>query len=158
MSEENNFHAACQTAQEMTQNMEAISLEYIRAGGSPLVQQLAGVGHMLIGVSIKHNLSQSDYGGFKGVVTSMIDFLERLEKYSSVAVTAKQRLLSRLTDVDRRVSASTQEIATETGPQLVWSPSSENLLSDGHDGDVFSTFLFNSFTWPFDLPANETDA
>ncbi|KAF3808435.1 hypothetical protein GCG54_00006293 [Colletotrichum gloeosporioides] len=158
VSDEDNLHAACKTAQEMMQNMEAIPLEYIRAGGSPLVQQLAGVGHMLIGVSGKHNLSRSDYGNLKGVITYMVDFLGHLENYGNVAVTAKQRLLSRLTDVDRRVSASTQEITTETGPQLVCSPSSENLFNDGQDGDVFSTTLFISFTWPFDLPGNERDA
>lgn len=155
VSEENNLHAACKTAQEMMQNMEAIPLEYIRAGGSPLVQQLAGVGHMLIGVSIKHNLSQSDYDSFKGVLTSMIDFLERLEKYSNVAVAAKQRLISRLTDVDRRASASSQEITSETGPQLAWPPFSETMLNEGQDGDIFSTALLNSFTWPYDTPGHE---
>ncbi|KAK2732307.1 hypothetical protein CKAH01_02253 [Colletotrichum kahawae] len=155
ISEGDDLHAACQTAQEMMQNMEAMPLEYIRAGGSPIVQQLAGVGHMLISVTVKHNLSQSDHDDFKGVFTSMVDFLGRLENYSNVAVTAKQRLMSRLTDVDRRVSASTQEITTDTRPQLAWSPFSDNMSNNGQDGDVFSTTLLNSFTWPYDLPANE---
>ncbi|KAF6802346.1 C6 transcription factor [Colletotrichum sojae] len=47
-----DLDSACRTARDMMESMESIPLEYIRAVGSPLIQQLAGVGHMLVSVAV----------------------------------------------------------------------------------------------------------
>ncbi|KAI9155568.1 L-amino acid amidase [Paramyrothecium foliicola] len=54
-----DFQSAGQTAAEMMTTVSAIPIEYIRAIGSPLLQQVAGVGHMLARVASTQELSQS---------------------------------------------------------------------------------------------------
>ncbi|KAG9959409.1 hypothetical protein KCU61_g7450, partial [Aureobasidium melanogenum] len=48
-----DFSMACRTAEDMMATISSIPLEYVRAIGSPLLQQLAGVGHMLATLASK---------------------------------------------------------------------------------------------------------
>ncbi|KAF6830000.1 hypothetical protein CPLU01_07615 [Colletotrichum plurivorum] len=145
-----DLDSACRTARDMMESMESIPLEYIRAVGSPLIQQLAGVGHMLVSVAVRHKPPGPDYGAFREVLLSVIRFLERLEQHSNAAANARQRLASRLADLDARISPSTPEIEFDAESQLNWSLYLENIVNNSnHDGDVFSTNLLDSFTWPY---------
>ncbi|KAF9877398.1 hypothetical protein CkaCkLH20_05098 [Colletotrichum karsti] len=153
VSSDDSLHSAFQTARNMMDNMVTIPIEYVRAVGSPLVQQLAGVGHMLVSVAVKHRLSELEYETFREVLVSMIRFLGNLESFNNAAVAAKQRLTSRLADLDEHVSQSTEEMSLETVShmQLGWSPYLDTILNESNreGADIFSTNLLDSFTWPY---------
>jgi hypothetical protein len=153
ISGENSLQTACQTANDMMANMRTIPLEYLRAIGSPLIQQLAGVGHILMGVASKQRLSAAEYSPLRDVLTSIITFLARLKEYNNTAATAENRLAAQLADLDVHISTSPPDVAfsgrtsSEDGPLFSWSPYLDQIFSDPNSNrDVFSANL-HTFTW-----------
>lgn len=157
ISGENSLRSACETAEDMIANLNAIPLEYVRAIGSPLVQQLAGVGHILVGVATKHRLSPIDHDLIQSVLTSFIGFLEQLKDYNKTASIAKRRLADQLADLNQAVllnEASNAIVGDETsiGGIEVFSWSSFLAQAFPHSsggGDIFSANLQGTFTWPY---------
>lgn len=135
ISDDASLASVFQTARYMMEKMNEIPREYIRAVGSPLLQQLAGVGHMLVGVARKHHdLSQEDYIELRAVLVSMIDFLAQFNKhYTKTATSAQQRLSDQVADLDSRLSDIMLDKAVQNG---------NFVLDHGNDGDVsWSTML-----------------
>ncbi|KAI1370673.1 hypothetical protein F4677DRAFT_457709 [Hypoxylon crocopeplum] len=157
LSGDSSLHSACKTADDMISNLNSIPLEYVRAIGSPLVQQLAGVGHILIGVATRHRLSLIDYDLVKSVLTSIIEFLARLKDYNKIALTAKERLANQLADLNRAmtlngVSHGTVGDNPRTGDVEVfsWSPFLDKIFPDpSNSSDIFSANLQAAFAWPY---------
>jgi hypothetical protein len=89
----------------MMANMNSIPHEYIRATGSPLLQQLAGVGHMLISTAKKEEIIGLHYTDFKDAVTLIVDFLTRSEEFSKFAANAKTRLFTELHDFNEHIQS-----------------------------------------------------
>ncbi|CAG9946871.1 unnamed protein product [Clonostachys rosea f. rosea IK726] len=155
ISGESNFHSACQTAHDMVASVSTIPIEYIRAIGSPLLQQLAGVGHMLAGVASKHQFSHADREQFRLVLTSMIQFLSQLKAHNSTAATEELRLTAHLSEADRNWSlanAGTQVLDDgATYDNLAWPDHLQNLVEEMSDDRLFfSMHLERSLAWPFE--------
>lgn len=158
ISGENSLHSACGTANDMISNLNAIPLEYVRAIGSPLIQQLAGVGHILVGVATRHRLSLDDYGLIKSVLTSIIEFLARLKGYNKTASVAEGRLSNQLADLNQAMvlngapdEITGGEAASGDAEIFSWSPFLDKIFPDanGNNSDIFSTNLQAAFTWPY---------
>lgn len=155
ISGDSDFHSACQTAQDMITSMDTIPIEYIRAVGSPLLQQLAGVGHMLAGLASKQQLSKEEQEQFQHVLASVIRFLSQLAQHSSTAATEKRRLASRLAEVSQRSRTTTPEMGTIESDILFWQAGLDGPFADlSDDRSFFSTHLAKSLTWPYD-PKND---
>ncbi|KAI1763839.1 hypothetical protein GGR53DRAFT_345569 [Hypoxylon sp. FL1150] len=163
MSGQNSLHSACETADDMISSLNAIPLEYVRAIGSTLVQQLAGVGHILVGVATRHRLSLDDYNLIKPVLTSVIEFLARLKGYSKTASVAEGRLADQLADLNQTIvlNGASEEItggeATSGDTEIFsWSPFLDQIFPDanGNSSDIFSANLQADFTWPY--PTDDT--
>ncbi|KAM0238276.1 hypothetical protein ACHAP5_008740 [Fusarium lateritium] len=97
-----DIQVACQAVQEMMQNMNSIPHEYIRATGSPLLQQLAGVGHMLLSTAKKSLSISLHYSTFRDTMGLIMVFLARFGELNSLAMKAKERLLAEVEDFERR--------------------------------------------------------
>ncbi|KAI1778579.1 hypothetical protein F4818DRAFT_304818 [Hypoxylon cercidicola] len=154
----NSIHSACETANDMISNLNAIPLEYVRAIGSPLVQQLAGVGHILVAVATRHRPSLDDYGLIKSVLTSIIEFLAQLKDYNKTASVAEGRLTNQLAGLDQAMlpNGTSDEIAngeaTSTDAEVFsWSPFLDKVFPDASGGssDIFSANLQAAFAWPY---------
>ncbi|KAI4860708.1 hypothetical protein F4820DRAFT_97407 [Hypoxylon rubiginosum] len=157
ISGENSLHSACETANDMISNLNAIPLEYVRAIGSPLVQQLAGVGHILVGVATRHRPSLDDYGLIKSVLISIIHFLEQLKDYNKTASVAEGRLANQLADLNQAMvlNGASDDIASGEATRgdvevFSWSPFLDKAFPDagGSSGDIFAN-LQTAFTWPY---------
>lgn len=141
---------AFQTAQDMMENMNSVPQEYIRATGSPLLQQLAGVGHMLSGVTRKHVLSPEDYAVLRDVLVSIIEFLTRFSEYSKLAVTAHAKLSAQLKELDEHTNGMALDAAGNFGTEdqtSTWlSYSDHHIPQDEIDLDFHSADLLRAFT------------
>ncbi|KAI0179504.1 hypothetical protein GGR52DRAFT_309512 [Hypoxylon sp. FL1284] len=158
ISGENSLHSACETANDMISNLKAIPLEYVRAIGSPLIQQLAGVGHILIGVATRHRLSPYDYDLVKSVLTLIIAYLAQLKDYSKTAAAAEGRLSNQLTSLNQAAVSSRAADELSNGDAtsgdsevFSWSPLFDGAFPGAGSGssDIFSTNLQVAFTWPY---------
>ncbi|KAF7558410.1 hypothetical protein G7046_g5737 [Stylonectria norvegica] len=153
ISGEASLPSACETARYMMEKMDEIPLEYIRAVGSPLLQQLAGVGYMLVGVAKKHSISQKEYAELRGVLITIIHFLMRFNEYSKVAKSAQERLSSQVAELDDSAKTALEEdgtVQTDSGAErLDWSSFLDIAELDYNEENGFwSTNLLRSFTWP----------
>ncbi|KAL4731816.1 hypothetical protein ACLX1H_000808 [Fusarium chlamydosporum] len=146
--------AACRAAQEMMANMNIIPQEYIRATGSPLLQQLAGVGHMLMSTAKNDEAIKSHYGVFKGTVGLIADFLDRFSEFSKLAEDAKVRLCTELEHFDKYVQTLEEPQGTK-GCELasyVMTTTSYNELEfldrPLEEQDFMNANLLKGFAWP----------
>ncbi|KAM0192259.1 hypothetical protein ACHAPI_008433 [Fusarium lateritium] len=98
-----DIKVACQAAQEMMQNMNSIPHEYIRATGSPLLQQLAGVGHMLLSTAKKSMSISLHYSTFRDTMALIMVFLARFGELNSLAMKANERLSAEVKGFERYV-------------------------------------------------------
>lgn len=170
ISGDSNFRSACKTAHDMITSMEAIPIEYIRAVGSPLLQQLAGVGHMLAGLACKHQLSEEEMNRFEHVMLAMIRFLSQLTDYSSTAATEERRLASRLAEASQRSrmtprATSLDEIGvTNTGSPSITDDLDALFADLSYGRNFFSAHLARTLTWPYNMavddaaPSSETQS
>ncbi|KAL4905072.1 hypothetical protein BDW74DRAFT_178082 [Aspergillus multicolor] len=140
---------ACAVADDLLTSITAIPLEYIRAAGSPLIQQLAGVAHILVGLAKKHGLNQFQHAQVEQVVHSIICLLNLLSSQSSIACITRDRLtelLSELQEIDAlpRLDHGLIDISIppsytqDTFPATLFNPS---IIPD------FSNELLTDFTW-----------
>ena len=156
ISDDASLASVFQTARYMMEKMNEIPREYIRAVGSPLLQQLAGVGHMLVGVARKHDFSHEDYIELRAVLMSMIDFLAQFNKhYTKTATTAQQRLFDQVADLDSRLRSSiTDNVVVDSGNVafgngnqniMSWSAFADEADSSGIDDGFLSGNLLRAF-------------
>ncbi|EXJ82511.1 hypothetical protein A1O3_06324 [Capronia epimyces CBS 606.96] len=94
------FHKACETALELIEEISAIPLEYLRAMGLAMLQELAGFGHILSSF-IKKELPRSDYQHLRTVMLCMSELLENLASCLSAAAEAGRRLRAYVEEIDR---------------------------------------------------------
>ncbi|KAJ9137264.1 hypothetical protein NKR23_g9284 [Pleurostoma richardsiae] len=159
-----------QTARYMMDRMGEIPREYVRAVGSPLLQQLAGVGHMLTAVARKQGrhgvLSLADYAELRAVLVSMVDFLALFNRHYGKIAAAQERLRGEVADLDARVgrmSAQDVSAADDSSPSAgegtgssEWLPFLNEAEPDGSTEDVLflSGDLLSAFTWQDTTPEN----
>ncbi|KAL4783279.1 hypothetical protein BJX76DRAFT_358141 [Aspergillus varians] len=151
MSGDDDPLACGQVAGDLVTSIMAIPLEYIRATGSPLIQQLAGVGHILVGIAKKHQLPQSHHVQIRQVIHSIIGLLELLAGQSNIAGTTRDRLAVLLSELEQIHTVSSMRAPIDsigTEDVLQWSPH-EITTASGHldDQAVFSNDLLTDFTW-----------
>ena len=107
--EEATFQSACRVAQELAENVRTIPVEYFRAIGSPMLQELSGVGHVLGSVVGKH-LSELEYGQLRDVLLSVAAFLGRLDQcMSSSGKGAEARFRQHIDRIERHVATLRKE-------------------------------------------------
>ncbi|KAH8734245.1 hypothetical protein BGZ61DRAFT_559795 [Ilyonectria robusta] len=151
---EDSSATACQTARDMMDNMNSIPLEYIRATGSPLLQQLAGVGHMLLVVAKKQMPSHEEYLMLRDVSNSIIGFLTRFGEYSKLATVAQRKLSAQLNDFDKHTAGKLLEgFPGEDCPTLDNDGTRGldfNLFTLDYETDngFFGASLLRPLTWP----------
>ncbi|KAM5343965.1 hypothetical protein ACJ41O_012502 [Fusarium nematophilum] len=150
---EDSTGAACHTARDLMNNMNSVPHEYIRATGSPLLQQLAGVGHMLLGVARKDIAIQAHYPMFKDVMSSIISFLTRFSEYNKLAAVAKDKLSAELMDYEHgnqnlMLCGPTDDESSQDDTVQPWSYF-DMFTYDGEGGlDFFNANLLRAFAWP----------
>ncbi|KAF7561153.1 hypothetical protein G7046_g2986 [Stylonectria norvegica] len=102
-SEETSFVAACQTAEDLVDSMSTVPRDYIRSFGSPLMQELFGVGHMLTSV-IGLNLSSTEHLRLRVTLLSLVQFIESFRDCIESAANAAFRLRMSLAQIDKAAS------------------------------------------------------
>ncbi|KAL9945715.1 hypothetical protein ACHAQF_008308 [Verticillium nonalfalfae] len=93
------FRDACHTATQLIEEMSLTPVDYLRAIGSPMLQELAGVGQMLTSF-IGRQLHPNEYRHLREVIRSMAIFLENLGPSLPLAVEAGQKLLQHIGRID----------------------------------------------------------
>jgi len=96
LSDDHDLDSICGTAQEMIDSMRQIPPEYIRACGATLLQQVAGVGHMLCIVATKQLQSTYSLDRLSRVLESITTFLETSKQHHDPLGTAALRLREHL--------------------------------------------------------------
>ncbi|KAH8697841.1 putative C6 transcription factor [Talaromyces proteolyticus] len=91
---------ACQTVLELIDEISNIPIEYLRAMGLAMLQELSGFGHILNSF-ITQGLSRSDYHHLRTVMLCMSELLESLSSCMTSAMEASQRLRAYVEDIDR---------------------------------------------------------
>ncbi|KAL4960011.1 uncharacterized protein BDV14DRAFT_205124 [Aspergillus stella-maris] len=142
---------ACSVAGDLVTSIMAIPVEYIRATGSPLIQQLAGVGYILVGIARKHSLQEIHFVQIKHVLQSIIGLLAVFAGQSGIAGSIRERLSRSLLEVEELYAATPR---TGTGDEtpghddaLGWMPD-EALAEHPLDGQGFLlNYLLTDFTW-----------
>ncbi|KIW47048.1 uncharacterized protein PV06_02660 [Exophiala oligosperma] len=94
------FYEACRTALELIEEISSIPLEYMRAMGLAMIQELSGLGHILSSF-IKKELPRSDYQHLRMVMVCMAELLENLATCISAAAWVSNRLRSYVEEIDR---------------------------------------------------------
>lgn len=142
ISGRDNITLACYTAREMITSIENIPQEYFRAIGSPLIQQLVGVGHILISVADARDLSEDDSSDIREIVQSLVTLLRQWYPQNTEGAANLERLTTRLTQTD--ILQQTREfVVRERG-------FSELEGRNTHcDLDDFTSQLLMNFDWPY---------
>ncbi|RBR24507.1 uncharacterized protein FIESC28_02703 [Fusarium coffeatum] len=154
LANQQGIQSVCQAARDMMENMSSILDEYIRATGSPLLQQLAGVGHMLLSTAKKDGATSSHYQDFREVVTLIVDLLARFSEFSSLAADARTRICAELREFDENVQSLDQTSVIERDESIdeVSDPMSylDLAILDGpfDDQDFMNANLLKGFAWP----------
>ncbi|KAL4789573.1 hypothetical protein BDV19DRAFT_394947 [Aspergillus venezuelensis] len=146
---------ACSVAGDLVTSIMEIPVEYIRATGSPLIQQLAGVGYILVSIARKHSLQEIHFFQIKHVLQSIIELLALLAGQSGIAGSIRERLSSMLLEVEELHAASPK---TDTGDgtqpfddAVGWLPD-EALPEHSLDGQgLFLNELLTDFTWLYPI-------
>jgi hypothetical protein len=149
ISSGDNIQQACQTAHKMVESMSSIPPEYVRAMGSSLIQQLAGVGHILISVASKQHPSQVAHISIKDAVLAIIALLDHLNQQSVAASTIQQRLAEQLAEVDH--PHETIEQGPEGNSEFDdWtSYLNMHIMETDAMTDCFPTQLLKGSIWPY---------
>ncbi|KAI1617866.1 putative C6 transcription factor [Exophiala viscosa] len=108
------FHEACQTALELIEEISAIPLEYMRAMGLAMLQELSGLGHILSSF-IKKGLPKSDYQHLRTVMLCMSELLGNLATCLSAAADAAQRLRAYVEEIDRYLNRPQSPVPPAVG-------------------------------------------
>ncbi|RDW83629.1 uncharacterized protein DSM5745_03955 [Aspergillus mulundensis] len=135
---------ACGVAGDLLASITAIPLEYIRAAGSPLIQQLAGVAHILVGLAKKRPLTGLQLSQIEDVVHSVICLLSVLAGQSPIAFTTRDRLTKLLSDLQEVVAPPRPDyevLNTSTTPGDIQTLFNMNVHPD------FANELLTDFTW-----------
>ncbi|KAK5229427.1 hypothetical protein LTR72_000958 [Exophiala xenobiotica] len=118
------FDEACRTALELIEEISAIPLEYMRAMGLAMLQELSGLGHILSSF-IKKELAKSDYQHLRTVMCEfpsgricawklmryrvcMSELLENLATCLPAAAEAGKRLRAYVEEIDRYLNPAQQ--------------------------------------------------
>jgi hypothetical protein len=157
-----DFSMACRTAEDMMATISSIPLEYVRAIGSPLLQQLAGVGHMLATLASRQKLSHNDHKQCRIVLASIVGFLSNFTERNGTAATEHQRLTNCLEEACARSAraASQQAEHSSTLEIFTWPEEMETMFSElasfstlTSDQELFSMNLTGSLSWPYEQRA-----
>ncbi|KAH6689740.1 hypothetical protein F5X68DRAFT_74473 [Plectosphaerella plurivora] len=93
------FVNASRAAMDLIEEMSLIPVDYLRAIGSPMLQELAGVGHMLSSF-IGRQLHPVDYQRLRRVIEAMALFLTNLGPSLPAAVEAGSKLSQHIGRID----------------------------------------------------------
>ncbi|OLN87638.1 hypothetical protein CCHL11_05617 [Colletotrichum chlorophyti] len=96
---QNKFEDACGAALELIHEITLVPVEYLRAIGYPMLQELAGVGHLLSSFTARQLLPWQYYK-LREVMTSMATFLQNLAPSLPSASQAGTRLYQYITKLD----------------------------------------------------------
>ncbi|KIW10315.1 hypothetical protein PV08_11277 [Exophiala spinifera] len=99
-SNDTTFHEACRTALELIEEISSIPMEYMRAMGLAMIQELSGLGHILSSF-IKKELPRSDYQHLRMVMVCMAELLENLATSIPAAAWVCNRLREYVEQIDR---------------------------------------------------------
>ncbi|KAI9367376.1 hypothetical protein BJX61DRAFT_547541 [Aspergillus egyptiacus] len=152
MSSKGDPLLACGVAGELIASIKTIPHEYIRATGSPLIQQVAGVGHVLVGIAKKHQLPPDHYVQVQNVTHSIIDLLGVFTGQSTIASAARGRLNVLLTEVEELYASKPKMTAEIDGSSadgmFHWMPHEAfHLTSPMGEHAVFPNGPLTDFTW-----------
>ncbi|CAO2650346.1 Nn.00g016380.m01.CDS01 [Neocucurbitaria sp. VM-36] len=158
ISADAGLNSVCQVAEEMIASTRKIPSEYIRASGLPLLQELAGVGHILGTIAAKNATSQQDAIRLDALLSSIATFLEDTAAPNSVATTMTHRLRAQMEQVKQHIAhdLDTDELQASSCVRVDAQQGVVNGLTqfdhldiDPTDTscDLWESFLGN-FTWP----------
>lgn len=159
LSDDHDLDSICDTAEEMIASMRQIPPEYVRACGATLLQQVAGVGHMLCVVAINEPPSTHSLHRLRLVLESITTFLETSKQHHDPLATAASRLrehLGKLRSADDVAGTGIMHPADEMGvPPTVeghdsWiSELDEYGTISGFGHEIFPATFLGDITWPF---------
>ncbi|KAK5050911.1 hypothetical protein LTR84_003470 [Exophiala bonariae] len=151
LSDDHDLGSICDTAQEMIDSMRRIPPEYMRACGATLLQQLAGVGHMLCIVAAKEKLSTFFLQKLRLILGSIVDFLDMTKQHHEPVVMATFRLRQHLSQLES--AHGTLEGGSEHYPGgfelRIESHEADGRLFDYEDYGTFSDFGHEIFSATF---------
>lgn len=136
LSDDHDLDSICNTAQEMIDSMRQIPLDYVRACGATLLQQLAGVGHMLCIVAAKEKLPSSFLHRLRLVLESIAQFLETTKQHHEPVAVAASRLRQHLAKLEADQMSSMDTIEHTSG---------HSGILTGIEGDNTHIFEFDEY-------------
>ncbi|KXH35002.1 hypothetical protein CSIM01_02038 [Colletotrichum simmondsii] len=114
----NKFEDACGAALELIQEITLVPVEYLRAIGYPMLQELAGVAHLLSSF-IARQLVDWQYYKLREVMTSMATFLQSLAPSLPSASQAGARIFQYIHKLEEILLRQSQAIPTVTAVPAV---------------------------------------
>ncbi|PVI06157.1 hypothetical protein DM02DRAFT_650064 [Periconia macrospinosa] len=141
------IQVTCNTALEMVETMRAIPLDYVRAIGSPLVQQLAGMGHIIITATNKQSQTQADRLAAHDAVLAIITLLDSFRQPDEIPSSNQLRLAARVAEIEQSTGASASDAQHATNsfnktPHAHVQEMGQELWSE-----MFPTNLLVNFAW-----------
>lgn len=151
LSDDRDLDTICDTAQEMIDSMRKIPLEYMRACGATLLQQLAGVGHMLCIVAAKEKLSSHFLRKLRLVLGSIAEFLDMTKQHHEPVAMAAFRLRQQLDKLESEQGTFDSRIEHYSAASQLPTDSDEvdRRLFDFDDYGTFSDFGHEIFPATF---------
>ncbi|KEF52026.1 uncharacterized protein A1O9_12016 [Exophiala aquamarina CBS 119918] len=159
LSDDHELDSICDTAQEMIESMRKIPSEYVRACGATLLQQVAGVGHLLCVVASKESHSTPSLHRLRDVLESITVFLEISKQHHEPLATAASRLREHLGTLEIDPDPAGTEMkhpSIEVGVPLVvdgadmWISELDDYGTvSGFGANIFPTTFLGDITWPF---------
>ncbi|TEA18470.1 hypothetical protein C8034_v009495 [Colletotrichum sidae] len=99
---EDQFEEACSAAIELIDEITNVPVEYLRAIGHPMLQELAGVGHLLSSF-IGRQLLAHQYYKLRKVMHAMATFLQNLGPCIPNALQISVKLFQYITKIDDKI-------------------------------------------------------
>jgi hypothetical protein len=159
LSDNHDLESICDTAQELIDSMKQIPPEYIRACGATLLQQMAGVGHMLCIVAAKERLSISFLHRMKLILESITEFLDTTKQHHEpvgIAVSRLRQHLGKLETEQNLANYAMEHQPNDSGAPTILdgdNPWLSELYEDGtisgFGHEIFPATFLGDIAWPF---------
>ncbi|WQF85316.1 Putative zn(2)Cys(6) fungal-type DNA-binding domain-containing protein [Colletotrichum destructivum] len=124
------FEEACGAALELIQEITAVPVEYLRAIGNPMLQELAGVAHLLSSF-ITRQLIDWQYYKLREVMASMATFLQSLAPSLPSASQAGARIFQYIHKLEEILVRQSQPAPPAAVAPIIHPPPSEMVREPG---------------------------
>ncbi|EIW72836.1 hypothetical protein TREMEDRAFT_26656 [Tremella mesenterica DSM 1558] len=133
-TEDSSVQQRCAIAGDLLDALASVPTAYIQTCSAPMLQHLAGVGHLL-GSVIQRPLSQWTYLQVRNVLLAMADLLTTLESSLSQAAGLAQKLKSHVSRIDQYMTTAAFQHSQQSQvyhsalPRDIWSGSEQTTRS-----------------------------